>query len=69
MNCEHLMFQTDGTGYDLVLVDSPYGGVLVAWPSTGYLWRWDEGDRLKPLHDNCNSFDGANIFNYLEGKE
>ena len=39
MNCEHLIFQTDGTRYDLVLTDDPYGGVIVAWTRTGYLLR------------------------------
>lgn len=66
MNSEHLIFQADGTRYDLVLVDDPYGGVLVAWPATGYLWRWYPGDRLKPLSSNCNQFDGENIHAFLE---
>ena len=69
MNCEHLIFQTDGTRYDLVLVDDPYGGVIVAWTSTGYLWRWDQGDRMKPLNRNSNEHDARNIFNYLEGNK
>ena len=36
---EHIVFETDGTRYDLVLTDDPYGGVLVIWPATGYVWR------------------------------
>ena len=66
MNSEHLIFQADGTRYDLVLVDDPYGGVLVAWPATGYLWRWYPGDRLAPMSSNCNPFDAENIYAFLE---
>lgn len=65
----HMVFQTDGTNYDLVLVDDPYGGVLIAWPATGYLWRWYMGDRLAPLSSNCNPFDAENIFTYLEATD
>ena len=68
MNCEHLIFQADGTRYDLVLGDDPYGGVLVAWPATGYLWRWYANDRLAPLSSNCNPFDAENIFAHLEAQ-
>ncbi len=68
MNAEHLIFQTDGTRYDLVLVDAPYGGVIVVWESPGYLWRWDEGDRMKPLNKDSNPHDAQNIFNFLEGR-
>lgn len=62
----HLVFETDGTCYDLVLTNDPYGGVLVIWPATGYLWRWHPRDRLKSLNNNNNPHDGDNIFNYLE---
>tara|TARA_R110001606_G_C15362731_1_gene648698 strand:- start:493 stop:717 length:225 start_codon:yes stop_codon:yes gene_type:complete len=65
-NPTHMTFETDGTGYDLVLVNDPYGGVLVIWPVTGYLWRWYMGERLAPLSSNCNPFDADNIFAYLE---
>ncbi len=65
-NSEHLVFETDGTRYDLVLVDDPYGGVLVIWPSTGYLWRWYNGDYLKSLSKNTNDYDAINIFKFLE---
>ena len=68
MECEHLVFQDDGTRYDLVLVDDPYGGVIVVWTSTGYLWRWDQGDRLKPLSKDTNEHDAYNIFHYLESR-
>ena len=69
MNSEHLIFQTDGTRYDLVLVDDPYGGVIVVWTSTGYLWRWYPEDRMKPLNRNSNKHDAQNIFHYLEGNK
>ena len=64
-NPTHMVFEADGTRYDLILVNDPYGGVLVAWPATGYLWRWHPSDRLKPL-GTCNAHDGKNIFAYLE---
>lgn len=69
MKCEHLVFQADGTRYDLILVDDPYGGVVVVWTSTGYLWRWYQGDYLKPLSKDFNKYDAINIWNYLEGLE
>ena len=65
---EHIVFETDGTRYDLVLTDDPYGGVLVIWPATGYLWRWHPGDRLKALSKLCNDHDAINIYKYLEGE-
>jgi hypothetical protein len=65
-NPSHMIFESDGTRYDLVLVNDPYGGVLVAWPATGYLYRWHTGDRLKSLTKNDNPFDRTNIFVYLE---
>jgi len=66
MNSEHLVFQCDGTRYDLVLVDDPYGGVLVIWRDGRMTWRWDQGDRMKPLSKDNNKFDAQNIFIYLE---
>ena len=57
----HYEFQTDGTRYSLVLVDDPYGGIIVAWTSTGYLWRYYEGDYLKPLSNDYNPYDAKNI--------
>ena len=62
---EHIIFDAEGTRYDLVLVSDPYGGILVAWPATGQLWRWHRDDRLKPL-GKCNEYDARNIFNFLE---
>jgi len=64
-NPTHMVFEAEGTRYDLILVNDPYGGVLVAWPATGYLWRWHPRDCLKPLAA-CNEHDGKNIFNHLE---
>ena len=65
-NTTHMVFDMDGTCYDLVLVNDPYGGVLVAWPATGYLWRWHMGDRLKTLTRDVNPHDSNNVFAYLE---
>ena len=62
---EHLIFDAGGTRYDLVLVSDPYGGILVAWPATGQLWRYHRDDRLKPLGDN-NEFDTIAIYNFLQ---
>lgn len=67
-NPTHMVFEADGTRYDLVLVNDPYGGVLVAWPATGYLWRWHPGDRIKPLGE-CNEYDAHAIFCYLEDSQ
>jgi len=66
LQARHLIFQDDGTRYDLVLVQDPYGGTIVAWTSTGYMWRYYRGKYLKPLSDSYNPFDATNIFNYLE---
>jgi len=66
LDAKHLEFQTDDTRYDLVLVDDPYGGIIVAWTSTGYFWRYYEGDYLKPLSNDYNPHDAKNIFDYLE---
>lgn len=62
---EHLIFEAGGTRYDLVLVSDPYGGILVAWPATGQLWRYHRDDRLKPLGDN-NEFDTIAIYDFLQ---
>ena len=62
---EHIIFDAQGTRYDLVLVSDPYGGILVIWPATGQVWRWHRDDRLKPLGNN-NEHDGNNIFHFLE---
>jgi len=66
LNAKQIEFQTDGTRYDLVLVNDPYGGIIVAWTSTGYLWRYYEGDYLKPLSNDYNPHDAKNIFDWLE---
>ncbi len=65
-NPDHEVFETDGTRYDLVLVDDPYGGILVVWPQGKQFWRYHPGDRLKPLMAMCNDYDTRNIFAYLE---
>jgi len=64
----HLVFERDGTCYDIVLTNDPYGGVLVVWPATGYLWRWFPGDRMATLTTNANPYDKENIYHYLEAE-
>ena len=56
----------NGSRYDLVLVEHPYGGTLVIWSSANMTWRYDRDDRMKPLSPNCNSFDAEAIFNHLQ---
>lgn len=63
---EHVVFEAEGTRYDLVLVSDPYGGVLVVWPQGRQFWRWHRGDQLKPLSRNNNDHDSINIYRYLE---
>lgn len=65
-NSNHEVFEADGTRYDLVLVDDPYGGILVIWPQGKQFWRYHPNDRLKPLNAMCNDYDTRNIFAYLE---
>lgn len=68
MKGEHVIFQTDGTRYDLTLVHDPYGGIIVIWTTMGYVWRWYEEDYLKDLTRaaHTNNHDAKNIFDYLE---
>ena len=61
----HIVFEAEGTCYDLVLTNDPYGGVLVVWAQGRQFWRWHPNDRLKPLMD-CNKYDGCHIFHHLE---
>ena len=64
----HIIFECEGTRFDLVMTTDPYGGDLVIWASgsRGMLWRYFEGDRLQPLSENCTAYDGHLIFAYLE---
>jgi signal peptidase I len=62
-----IIFQPgDGTRYDIVLIDDPYGGVLVIWPGDS-TWRWYKNDYLKFLHGKNNEYTRRAIWNYLEG--
>ena len=61
----HVVFEAEGTRYDLVMTNDPYGGVLVVWPQGKQFWRWHPGDYLKSL-SKCNEHDAHNIFEYLE---
>ena len=65
-NPSHIVFEAEGTRYDLVLTNDPYGGVLVVWPATGYVWRWYPRDRLKALSSICNDYDAIQIYKHLE---
>jgi len=65
----HVIFEADGTKYDLVMTNDPYGGVLVVWPQGRQFWRWHVNDRLKPMMPMCNEHDGQNIFEYLEATQ
>tara|TARA_R100001463_G_scaffold10005_1_gene29653 strand:- start:2177 stop:2383 length:207 start_codon:yes stop_codon:yes gene_type:complete len=62
----HFDFQPgDGTRYDIVTTEDPYGGVLVIWPNNS-TWRYHQGDRLKFLHGKYNEYTEKAIFDYLE---
>ena len=63
----HFDFQPgDGTRYDLVCVESPYGGLLVI-ANESSCWRYHPGDRLKFLCGNFNEYTHDAIWNLLEG--
>ena len=66
MMVKHCIFQPgDGTCYDILCVDDPYGGILVIWPNQS-TWRYHEGDQLKFLHGVNNEYTRKAIWNYLE---
>ena len=65
---EHIVFEFQGTRFDLVLTHDPYGGVLVIWPQGRQFWRYHAGDRLKPLM-SCCPHDTQIIFNFLEASQ
>jgi len=65
----HIIFECEGTRFDLVMTTDPYGGDLVIWPVCGCVWRYFEGDRLQPLSENCSPYDGQLIFAYLEANQ
>ncbi len=69
MNTKHLIFECEGSRFDLVLTSDPYGGTLVVWPVCGLVWRYFEGDRLQPLSKNCSKYDGDLIYRHLEGEK
>lgn len=48
----------NGTRYDLIAMLDPYGGVLIAWSITGWLYRYYPGDEseIKQLgRDGCRN--------------
>lgn len=65
---DHIIFESQGTCFDLVLTPDPYGGILVVWPAGRQFWRWYAGDRLKPL-TNCFQVDTEIIFHFLEARK
>ena len=65
---DHIIFEQEGTRFDLVLTEDPYGGVLVMWPAGRQFWRYHPGDRLKPLM-LCSQHDTELIFNFLEARK
>ena len=65
---DHIIFEKEGTCFDLVLAEDPYGGVLVMWPAGRQFWRYHPGDRLKPLM-SCSQYDTDLIFNFLEARQ
>ena len=46
----------DGTNYDLVVTQDPYGGFLIVWPSMGEVWRGFTNGEVKVLSNNVNPF-------------
>ena len=55
----------DGTRYDFVTVDDPYGGVLVIWPNHS-TWRWHPDDCLKFLHGKECEYARKAIYEHLQ---
>ena len=67
IEARHVVFQLDGTRYDLHLVEDVYGGTIVVWTTTGMMWRFYTNPyEIKALSKNCNKHDAANIFQFLE---
>ena len=67
----HVRFEPvpkNGSFYDLVLVDDPYGGIIVVWTSAKMTWRYYQGDYMKPLGENCNEYDAKAIFSEIIGQ-
>jgi len=46
----------DGTRYDLVITDDPYGGYLIVWPSMGEDWRGFKDTEIKVLSKDVNPY-------------
>ena len=58
----------DGTRYDFVTCDDPYGGVLVIWPGHS-TWRWYKDDYLKFLHGQECEYARTAMYNHLQSIE
>jgi len=63
--CHYDVSPGDGTRYDFVTVDDPYGGVLVIWPGQS-TWRWYPDDYLKFLHGTECEYARKAIYEHLQ---
>ena len=61
----HIIQPGDGTRYDFVTVEDPYGGILVIWPGHS-TWRYHADDRLKFLHGQECEYARKAIWNELQ---
>ena len=46
----------DGTRYDLVITEDPYGGYLIVWPVMGEVWRGFKDTEIKVLSKDVNPY-------------
>lgn len=62
----HASFEPgDGTCYDIVVFDDPYGGELVVWPNHS-TWRYYHNDQeLKFLHGKKCKYTQDAILRYM----
>ena len=64
----HIIEPGDGTRYDFVTCDDPYGGVLVIWAGHS-TWRYYKDDYLKFLHGQDCQYARRAIYDHLQGEE
>lgn len=60
----HIIQPGDGTCYDFVTIDDPYGGILVIWPGHS-TWRFYPKGELKFLHGRECEYAREAILNEL----
>jgi len=65
----HFDFQPgNGTRYDIVVINDPYGGLLVVWPNVStYRYFGGSNPEIKHLHGKKNKFDQKAIKDFLNG--